>query len=53
MTIAAQKHAEIVEPGDIALQFHAVDQIDGDCGFAFADRVQERVLKVLRLIVHG
>jgi hypothetical protein len=48
MPIPAQQHREIIEPGNHALQFHAVHQKHGDRGFALADMVQEHVLYVLR-----
>src|SRR3954466_586810 len=53
LTVAAQQHAEIVEPSDIALQLYAIDQKDRDGGFAFADRVEKRVLQVLLFFTHG
>src|SRR5215469_1153109 len=37
LTVPAQEDAEIIEPGDIPLQFHAVDQINRNRGFALAD----------------
>src|ERR1700722_18055456 len=39
LTVPAQQHAEIVEPGDVALQLDAVDQEEGHGRFALADRV--------------
>ena len=39
MAIAAQQDAEIVEPGDVALELDAIDQEDGDGSLAFTDRV--------------
>src|SRR3569833_972447 len=53
LAVAAQQDAEIVEPGDVALELHAIDQKDGDGAFGFADSVEERVLKVLLFIAHG
>jgi hypothetical protein len=53
LAIAAQKHAKIVEPGDVALEFYAIDQENGDRGFAFADGVEERVLQILLFFAHG
>src|SRR5476649_144117 len=53
LAVPAQQHAEIVEPGDIALKFDAIDQEYRDRGFAFADGVEERVLKILLFFTHG
>ena len=53
LAIAAQKHAKIIEPGDIALKLHSIDEIDCHRSLALANSVQERVLEVLRFIVHG
>jgi len=39
LAVTAQQHAEIVEPGDVALKLDAIDQEDGDGGFALADRI--------------
>src|SRR5579872_3391496 len=39
LTVPAQQHAEIVEPSDVALQFDAVHQEDGDGRLALADRI--------------
>ena len=52
LAIAAQQHAEIVEPGDIALKLHAIDQKDRDRGFAFADGIEKRVLQILLFFAH-
>ena len=52
MTIAAQQHAEVVEPGHDALQFHAVDQKDRQRRLVLAYVVQERVLKTLGSFGH-
>ncbi|PAV93087.1 hypothetical protein WR25_25301 [Diploscapter pachys] len=40
-----EQHAEQVEPGDLALQHHAVDQEHRDRIFGFAHRVQENFLQ--------
>jgi hypothetical protein len=48
MSVAAQKHAEIVEPGDKALQLDAVDQKNRNLVPALAHMVQEGVLQILR-----
>src|SRR5215203_1195087 len=53
LTVAPQQHAEIIEPGNVALQFHAIDQIDRHRRLALADGVQKGVLEILRLVVHG
>src|SRR5262249_17536648 len=47
MAIAAQQHAEIIEPRDDALQLYAVHQENGERNFVFADVVEKIVLKVL------
>ncbi len=53
LAVAAQQHAEIVEPGDIALKLDAIDQEDRDRGFALADGIEKRVLKILLFFTHG
>src|SRR5215468_625776 len=45
LTVPAQQHTEIVEPGDDALQLDAVDQEDRQGSFGLADRVEECVLQ--------
>src|SRR3990170_7611817 len=50
MTIPAQENAEIVEPGDDALQFHAIHEEYRHGYFLLPDIVEERVLKILRAI---
>src|SRR5690606_38939461 len=52
LTVPAQQNAEIVEPGNDALQLHAVDEEDCERGFRLSDSVEEGVLEVLFLI-HG
>ena len=52
VSIAAQKHAEIVERGDDARQFDAVDEKDGEWILGLPDRVQEQVLQILRAFRH-
>ena len=47
LAIAAQEHAEIIEPADHALQLDAVDEEDGQGGLGLADAVEEGVLQVL------
>ncbi len=37
LAIPAKQYAKIVEPGDIALQFHTVHEVDRDRGLALAD----------------
>jgi hypothetical protein len=51
LTVAAQQHAEIIEPADDALKLDAIDQKYGQRGFRFADTVQKRILQVLLFIV--
>src|ERR1700677_4037450 len=54
MPVAAQEHAEIIEPGHHALQFDAVDQEDGQRNFALADVIEECVLQILCAVgCHG
>ena len=53
LPVSAQQHTEIVEPGDVALQLHPIDQVDRDGGLTFTNGIQERILKILRLIVNG
>jgi hypothetical protein len=47
MTIPAQQYAEIVKPGDYALQFHAVDQKHRYRRFLLSHMVEKDVLQVL------
>jgi hypothetical protein len=47
VAIAPQQDAEIVEPGDHALQLHAVDQENGERRFALSDMIEEGVLEIL------
>ena len=47
MAVTAQQHAEIVEPGDDALQLDAVDQEDGQWDLVLAYVIEERVLQAL------
>ena len=49
VAVPAQQHGEIVEPGNDALQLHAVYEEHRHRRLAFADVVQEDVLHVLRL----
>ena len=53
LAVAPQQDAEIVEPSDVALKLDAIDQEDGDGGFAFSDCVEERVLQILLFFAHG
>jgi hypothetical protein len=48
MTVSTQKHTKIVEPGDNALQFHAINQENGEGNFVFANEIEKSVLEVLR-----
>src|SRR4051794_14733676 len=52
MTVAAQQHRKVVEPGDDSLQFDAVDQENRDRRLVLAQMVQEDVLNVLCLFAH-
>jgi hypothetical protein len=52
LTIAAQKHTEIVKPGDHALQLDPVDQKNGDRNLVFPDLVEKGVLQILLIGGH-
>ena len=47
VTVAPEQQAEIVEPCDNPLQFHAIDQEDRERRLGFANMVEKGVLKVL------
>src|SRR3546814_8446211 len=49
MSVAAQKHGEIVKPRDDALQLHAVDQEDRDRHLVLPDVIEKHVLDALVL----
>src|SRR6516225_4645212 len=54
MPVATQQHAEIIEPRDDALQFHAIHQENGEWDFVFADVIEKSVLRVLCAVgCHG
>ena len=53
LAVAAQKDAKTIEPGDVALKLHSVDEIDRHRSLALANSVQERVLEILRFVAHG
>src|ERR1700745_482254 len=54
MPVATQQHAEIIEPGDDALEFHAIHQEDSEWNFVFADVIEKSVLKILCAVgCHG
>ena len=44
MSIAPEQKAEVVEPGDDALQFDSVDQEDRERRLGFSDVIEEGVL---------
>ena len=44
MTVSSQQHAKIIEPRDHALQFHSIDQKNGEWNFCFTNVVEEGVL---------
>ncbi|MDR6265370.1 hypothetical protein GGE09_002378 [Roseobacter sp. N2S] len=52
MAVTTQQNAEIIEPGDHALQLDPVDQKNCDGNFGFANIVKERILKVLFIASH-
>jgi hypothetical protein len=44
MTVAPEQQAKIVEPGDNALQLHAIDQEDRQGSLGLANVIEEGVL---------
>jgi len=44
--ITAQQHGKIVEPGDNALQFHAIHQEHRNWDLVFAQVIKKRVLQI-------
>src|SRR5437763_129148 len=44
MPVASQQHAEIIEPGNDALQLHPIHQEDRERGLVLSDVVEEGVL---------
>jgi hypothetical protein len=50
VTVAAQKHAEIVEPRDNALQLDAVDQKDRKWRLVFSNVIEKGVLQILLFV---
>ena len=44
MPIAPQKHAEIIEPSDDALQFHSIDKENRKGSFILANVIEEGIL---------
>ena len=50
--IPLQEDAKVIEPGDIALQFHTVNKEDRHGNPIFPDVVQENVLKILFFLIH-
>src|SRR6202000_262053 len=48
--VAAQQHAEIIEPGDDPLQLYAIDQKHRHRRLIFADVIEKDVLNILRLV---
>src|ERR1044072_9381044 len=52
LAVAAQKHREIVEPGDDPLELDPLDEEHGDRGLAAPEAVQEHVLEVVDLVGH-
>src|ERR1700761_9045655 len=53
LAVPPEQDAEIIEPGDVALELYAIDQENGDGSFAFPDRVEKRVLQILLFFIHG
>src|SRR5690349_16018800 len=52
VSVAAEKHAKIVEPGDNALQLDTIDEEDRERRLVLADVVEKGVLQVLGAISH-
>src|SRR5262249_35252091 len=52
MPVTAQEHAEIVEPGNDALQLDAIDEESRERNLVLAHVVQERVLQAWRTVCH-
>jgi hypothetical protein len=52
VSIAAKQHAKIIEPGDDALQFDAIDEKNREWRFVLPHVVQECVLKALGFFGH-
>src|SRR5690606_55302 len=50
--VAAQKHAEIIEPGDDSLKLHPVDQEHGHRSLVLANMAQKAVLTVMTFFRH-
>ncbi|MBB3808649.1 hypothetical protein FHS81_000703 [Pseudochelatococcus contaminans] len=48
VTVPPEQHAEIVKPGDHALQFHTVDEEYRQRDFVLSDVVEKRILQILR-----
>ena len=44
MTIAPEKYAEIIEPSDDSLKFHAVDEKNRERRFVFPNVIEKGVL---------
>src|SRR5579871_5217531 len=53
LAVVFEEHGIFIEGADFTRQFDAADQINGDRGLVFANRIQEGVLNVLcRLVLH-
>lgn len=50
MPVAAQEDAKVIEPGNDALQLHAVHEEDRQRRFAFANVIEKRVLQILSAV---
>ena len=53
LPVPAQKNAEIVEPSDVSLKLHAVDEKDRHRRFALTNGVEKGVLQILLFFAHG
>jgi hypothetical protein len=47
LSIAAQQHAKIVEPGDHALQLYTVDKKNGDRNLGLPNLIEKGILQIL------
>src|SRR3546814_687690 len=53
MSVAAEQHREVVEPGDHALELHSIDQEHGHRRLRLAESIEKNVLKVVGLVGHS
>ena len=54
LRVVFEQNRVFIERTDLSCQLYAADQVDGDGAFVLADRIQERVLNILRRLgIHG